>query len=153
MKYLENRIPPPLVAVIFGAGMFGAAMLTPAVELSSIVRYSAIGFFSVLGALFLVSGAISFRLARTTVDPLKPESATSLVTSGVYQITRNPMYVGLAMFLCAWAVYLESFWVVCLIVLYILYIHRFQIRPEEKALENIFGQEFANYKSQARPWL
>jgi protein-S-isoprenylcysteine O-methyltransferase Ste14 len=75
------------------------------------------------------------------------------VCSGIYQVSRNPMYVGLALFLTAWAVYLSSIWA-CLGVLgFVLYISRFQIAPEERALTKIFGTEFTNYQSKVRRWL
>lgn len=101
----------------------------------------------------MLAGVISFRRARTTVNPLKPETATALVTSGVYRYTRNPMYLGMLAILVAWAAFLASpaallgplgFWT---------YIQRFQIRPEEKMLTSLFGRAFTDYTSRVRRWL
>ena len=156
MKFLENRIPPPLVMVPFGSGMWGIQRITSTLSTGApgiAVTYLTVGVFLVVGLFFSISGVVSFRQAKTTVNPLKPESATSLVTSGIYQHSRNPMYVGFVLYLCAWAAYLNSIWSIGLIVLFATYLHRFQILPEEKALERIFGQDFINYKGQVRAWL
>ncbi|WP_198149773.1 methyltransferase family protein [Colwellia sp. MT41] len=109
--------------------------------------------FVLAGVFFALSGAISFRLAKTTVNPLKPDTASSLVTSGVYQFTRNPMYVGFVALLFVWASHLGSAWGIALIALYIVYIQRFQIVPEERALVAIFKVEFSDYKAKVSPWL
>ncbi|MGS0694685.1 methyltransferase family protein [Shewanella sp. 0m-4] len=106
-----------------------------------------------LGLLSAIAGVISFKRAKTTVNPLKPETASALVTSGMYRLSRNPMYLGMVFALCAWACYLESIWSVVGIIGYILYMQRFQIRPEERALKSLFGQVFIDYKSRVRPWL
>jgi protein-S-isoprenylcysteine O-methyltransferase Ste14 len=152
MRYLESKIPPPIVAVIFGVIMWGTALLIPAENISPVIKYSTVLLFLVVGSLFLAPAGISFIRAKTTVNPLKPETTTSLVTTGIYQITRNPMYVGFSMFLCAWAAYLGSFMLLAFVALYMLYIHRFQILPEEKALETIFAEDFFEYKRKVRPW-
>jgi protein-S-isoprenylcysteine O-methyltransferase Ste14 len=50
-----------------------------------------------------VAGIVSFRKAVTTVYPLKPDMTLSLVTTGIYKITRNPMYLGSLLLLIGWA--------------------------------------------------
>jgi protein-S-isoprenylcysteine O-methyltransferase Ste14 len=84
---------------------------------------------------------------------MKPESSSSLVVSGIYKLTRNPMYLGLLLVLLGWAIYLTNVLVFLLLPAFILYINRFQIAPEERALTALFGQEFAAYKSRTRRWL
>lgn len=153
MSFLETKIPPPIVTILFVFAMWNTSTVTQGFELSSEIRYLGIGIFIALGLIGLLSGAVSFRLAKTTVNPLKPEAATSLVTSGIYRITRNPMYVGLAFLLCAWTFYLSSLWAFPFVFLFIVYIHRFQIVPEERALIRNFDQEFVVYKGRVRPWL
>jgi protein-S-isoprenylcysteine O-methyltransferase Ste14 len=153
MKFLENKIPPPLVAMIIAAGMWRLSILTPVILLTSTIKITLIIVFIGLGIFFALSGAISFRFAKTTVNPLKPETASTLVTSGIYQFTRNPMYVGFVAFLLAWASYLGSAWGITLIVLYIAYIQRFQIMPEERALTILFKSEFTDYTKKVRAWL
>jgi protein-S-isoprenylcysteine O-methyltransferase Ste14 len=153
MNFLETKIPPPVVTLLFGFAMWNTSAVTQATELSLSIRYLGLGAFIVLGLIALVSGVASFRFAKTTVNPLNPEAATSLVTSGIYKITRNPMYVGLALLLCAWAFYLNSLWATPFILLFISYIHRFQIVPEERALFQVFNEELVAYKKRVRPWL
>lgn len=153
MKFLENKIPPPLVAIFIAAGMCWLSSLTPIILLTSMLKITLVIAFITLGIFFALSGAISFRLAKTTVNPLKPNTASTLVTSGIYKFTRNPMYVGFVAFLLAWASYLGSAWGVTLITLYIVYIQRFQITPEERALTVLFKDEFTEYKKQVRTWL
>ncbi len=153
MKGLENKIPPPLVALLIAAGMWWLSTFTPVILLTKTVKIAlVIGFISI-GIFFDLAGIISFRLAKTTVNPLKPNTTSSLVTSGIYQVTRNPMYVGLAALLLAWASYLGSAWGLTLIVLYMVYIQRFQIAPEERALTVLFKDDFTDYKAKVRPWL
>jgi protein-S-isoprenylcysteine O-methyltransferase Ste14 len=106
-----------------------------------------------VGIGFSVGGVLAFRRARTTLNPTKPEQASSLVRSGVYRVTRNPMYVGLLCVLVAWAVFLSSAWALLGPLIFVLYIGRFQIAPEERALAKLFGSEFADYQAKVRRWL
>lgn len=96
---------------------------------------------------------LSFRKARTTVNPLKPETASALVSSGVYRYTRNPMYLGFAIVLIAWSIFLA--WPPALLGVlgFVMYMNIFQIGPEERALASLFGREFTQYCSQVRRWL
>ncbi|MCP4986247.1 MAG: isoprenylcysteine carboxylmethyltransferase family protein [Colwellia sp.] len=153
MTCLENRVPPPFVAIIFAAIMWGLSKFTSIIMLTATVKYSLVFSFVSVGIFFALAGAVSFRLAKTTVNPLKPETASSLVTSGIYQFTRNPMYVGFVAFLLAWASFLGMAWGALFIAGYIAYIQRFQIMPEERALTKLFKDEFSAYKAKVRPWL
>ena len=153
MKLLENKIPPPLVALLIALGMWWVSTVTPVILLTNTVKIALVTGFISIGVFFDLAGVISFRMAKTTVNPLKPNTASSLVTSGIYQVTRNPMYVGFVAFLLAWASFLGSAWGLILIPLYMLYIQRFQIAPEERALTALFKEEFTQYKAKVRPWL
>jgi protein-S-isoprenylcysteine O-methyltransferase Ste14 len=107
----------------------------------------------VTGVAVAVGGVMSFRRAKTTVNPLKPETSVALVSTGVYSFTRNPMYLGMVLALFAWALYLSSIWSFVGPVLFALYITRFQIVPEERVLDRLFGTPFAEYKKRVRRWL
>lgn len=100
-----------------------------------------------------MKGIASFRRARTTVNPHTPNDTSSLVTTGIYQFTRNPMYLGVALVLVAWTVFLSSGWALIGVLGFVLYIDRFQIAPEERALTKLFGKEFESYKGRVRRWL
>ena len=153
MQALENRIPPPLVAVIFAVAIWLLASSTSTVEFDQTIKIVAVTLLWVVGTVFSAGGVMAFRRSETTVNPLKPETASSLVTAGIYQVTRNPMYVGFVLFLLAWAAYLGSIWSVGLVVLFMVYIQRFQINPEERAMLKLFGQEYEDYRSKVRRWL
>ena len=117
------------------------------------IRVAAAVIIALAGGGFSLAGIISFRRAQTTVNPMKPETTSSLVCSGIYRITRNPMYVGLLVVLVAWSVFLSSAWALLGALVFVLYINRFQIAPEERALSSKFGKEYAAYKQSARRWL
>ncbi|MBL4864943.1 MAG: isoprenylcysteine carboxylmethyltransferase family protein [Pseudomonadales bacterium] len=153
MQAFENKIPPPIVAALFAAAMWGLSLTVATFDMNLVARGIAIAVAMGTGAFFCLAGVLSFKKAATTVNPLKPETAPSLVSTGIYKITRNPMYLGFTLFLIAWAIYLSSLWVFLGVVGFILYINRFQIVPEERALVEIFGSEFTRYQSQVRRWL
>ena len=153
MKSLEVKIPPPAVAAAIALAMWGTSRLAPLLEIPGVWRLGTAAAILLAGIGFSAGGVLAFRRARTTLNPTKPEQASSLVRSGVYRITRNPMYVGLLCVLVAWAVFLSSAWALLGPVVYVLYIGRFQIAPEERALAALFGSEFADYQAKVRRWL
>ena len=101
----------------------------------------------------MLAGVVSFRASRTTINPLKPDEASALVTGGIFRFTRNPMYLGMAFVLFAWATHLGNPWLVVGPLVFALYITRFQIIPEERALLANFGELFVAYKARVRRWL
>jgi protein-S-isoprenylcysteine O-methyltransferase Ste14 len=100
-----------------------------------------------------LSGALTFRRAHTTVNPMKPESASALVNWGMFSVTRNPMYLGLLLALTAWAIFLSNPLAFFFLPAFVLYMNRFQIAPEERALTSLFGKDFDAYRSRVRRWL
>jgi protein-S-isoprenylcysteine O-methyltransferase Ste14 len=133
--------------------MWIVAHLPPILQLSELVRLSVAAVLGAIGAAVAVGGVMAFRRAQTTVNPLKPETSAVLVSTGVYSVTRNPMYLGMVLALFAWAVYLSSMWSLLGPVFFALYITRFQIVPEERVLDRLFGEPFAAYKKRVRRWL
>lgn len=153
MPTLDHKIPPPLVGALVAAAMWGVCTLGPQLSLPPTLKVVVVALLGVAGAAFDLSGLLAFRAARTTINPLKPERASALVTGGVYRITRNPMYVGMLLFLLAWAVYLSAVTPFAGPLLFALYITRFQIRPEERVLKANFGAHYLAYASRVRRWL
>ncbi len=152
-RKLELKIPPPVVAGLIAAAMWGASDFEPLFALPSALRsFGAIGI-ALCGISFDLLGLIAFLRKKTTVNPLNPRKTSTLVTHGVYRITRNPMYVGLGLLLVAWAVHLSGLWALAGPLVFVLYISRFQIRPEERVLAEMFGDAYAAYCSQVRRWL
>jgi protein-S-isoprenylcysteine O-methyltransferase Ste14 len=153
MQSLELKIPPPVVAALLAVAMWGIAFIAPLVEVPTLLRVCVAIAIALAGGAFSLAGIMSFRRARTTVNPMKPEAASSLVSSGIYGVTRNPMYVGLLFVLVAWAAFLSSAWSLLGPLAFLLYISHFQIRPEEGVLSELFGAEYSAYKARVRRWL
>ena len=153
MNSLDVKIPPPAVAAAIAVAMWATSRLAPLLQIPSALRLATAAAILLVGIGFSAGGVLAFRRARTTLNPTKPEQASSLVRSGVYRVTRNPMYVGLLCVLVAWAVFLSSAWALLGPVVYVLYIGRFQIAPEERALATLFGSEFSDYRAKVRRWL
>lgn len=153
MQFLELRIPPPIAAVLFGIVMWRMSLVAPSLDVPPLVQFWLAPSFALVGVALAVSGAIAFRRAKTTINPTKPGAASSLVLSGVYGVTRNPMYVGLVLVLVAWAIFLSSWLTLAGPLLFAAYIQRFQIAPEERALAATFGAEYSEYKTRVRRWI
>ncbi|MGZ8424697.1 MAG: methyltransferase family protein [Candidatus Binatia bacterium] len=153
MHVLEMKVPPVAVALATAGLMWLVAWAVPALGLlfpaHSLVAVS----LTLAGAVIIALGVISFRRARTTVNPMKPQSSSFLVVSGIYTLTRNPMYLGLLLVLLGWAIFLSNVPAFIFLPTFVLYINRFQIEPEERALAELFGQAFTVYKASVRKWL
>lgn len=106
-----------------------------------------------IGLAVNVSPKFAFRRARTSVNPLRPDAASELVTSGPYRITRNPMYVGHALALTGWTIALAHPLGFVVVPAFVLWIDRLQIPPEEAALAALFPHAFADYTQRVRRWL
>lgn len=153
MSWLESRIPPPGVALVLAGTMWLMARMTPSLAMQFPMTGAIAMTIAIVAVAIVVSGAVQFHRAKTTVNPLKPEAATALVTSGIYRLTRNPMYVGMATFLLAWAIYLSHPLALLGVLAFAAYIHRFQIIPEERAMRALFPGAFEAYARQVRRWL
>lgn len=153
MKSLELKIPPPAIALLVAAGMWALSRFPPSLQLPTSIRVWLAAAVLLAGVGFSVAGVLSFRRAHTTLNPTKPQSTSSLVTSGIYRVTRNPMYLGLLLVLVALAVFLFSIWALLGPAAFFLYIGRFQIAPEERALTALFGADYTAYRSRVRRWL
>ena len=153
MSALELKIPPPVVVLILGVLMWLAPRVLPSLGFQVPGRSVAAAGIALAGLVAAVLGIISFRRARTTVDPRKPGETSSLVTVGVYKLTRNPIYLGDLAILAGWAIWLSNAIAFIFLPLFVLYINRFQIEPEERALELKFGLAYTAYRSRVRRWL
>ena len=153
MTRLEHRIPPPLLAVLIAACMWLATHLVPTIELGRTPRLALAALFALPAALCAGSAFRAFRRARTTIDPLRIGQASSLVTTGIYRLTRNPMYLALTLLLCAWAAWLSAPWTALGPALFAAFITRFQILPEERVLQDIFGRPYADYRRRVGRWI
>lgn len=148
---LNNKIPPVII-VLFFAGLMALVAHYSVIDFTVFVAYLAASFV-IIGCVCCLAAFISFKLANTTVNPKKPHDATKLVTTGVFSLSRNPMYLGFAFILTGWGIWLSSVWAMLGVIGFIGYLTVFQIMPEERALAKLFGEEFAEYKARVRRWL
>ncbi|GGA74019.1 membrane protein [Neiella marina] len=152
LGWLELKLPPVLQVAIAA----GLIVLSPASTLSfpHWPLWSTLAITgAILGFTIAVSGVWQFRHHQTTVNPLLPEQASQLVTSGIYRYSRNPMYLGMLIALLGWSAWWLQPLGVIISGLFVLYMTRFQIVPEERALRAQFGSQFSSYTQQTRRWL
>jgi len=150
---LELKVPPPIVASVLALLMWLTPALVGLVQMPDLARLLSAIVLACIGLSISIAGMLAFRRARTTVSPINARSASSLVSQGLYRYTRNPMYVGLLLTLLAWAVFLANPVAVLWVVVFVLYITRFQIIPEERVLASLFGAEYEAYKGRVRRWV
>lgn len=153
LSVLELKVSPVTLAVLLAVAMWWLARSGP----PSLPRGSAtLTLAAVLAALALLIGGravLDFRRARTSVNPFRPGNCSALVAEGIFRYSRNPMYLALLLALIAWALYLGNVWALLLVLVFPLWMNRFQIRPEERALHRAFGDAFDAYRRRVRRWL
>lgn len=153
MQTLELKVPPVFVVLGVGALMsFGSKML-PTWTFSLPGGSLLVWVCGVVGFAVSAAGVTAFGRVGTTADPRVPEEASTLVQGGAYRYSRNPMYVGMGVALLAWALHLRSWAALIGIPVFIIYMTRFQIVPEERVLTEKFGDVYVRYKEEVRRWL
>lgn len=153
MRALELKIPPVAIALLVGALMWAPTKFAPAFAFTLPAgRLIAVGV-AVVGVVIAALGVITFRRARTTVNPLDPGSASSLVVTGIYRRTRNPMYLGVLLVLFGWGLWLANVLALPVAAGFIPLLNRLQIQPEERILTERFGAAYTAYQSRVRRWL
>lgn len=150
---LELKLPPPVVAALSGVAMWAFAPAARPLLEPDPLRLATGLLPAAAGIGVIAAGILAFRRARTTIDPLHPERASALVAAGIYRHTRNPMYLGMLLVLLGWAAYLADPFTLLGPLAFALYLTRFQILPEERALSARFGAGFEAYRAQVRRWL
>lgn len=150
---MKLKIPPVVVLAVFAVLMTAVARLLPGLTWLLPGRLIIALGLAVLGGAISLSGVIAFRRHQTTVNPMAPAAATTIVSSGPYRFTRNPMYVGFIVGLMGWAVFLSNVGAALLVLGCVLYLTQFQIKPEEQELLTKFGSPFADYMVSVRRWL
>jgi protein-S-isoprenylcysteine O-methyltransferase Ste14 len=153
MRSLKLKIPPPIVFLTAAACIWIIARVTPYLSFSFPYQKTVATIILFTGGVFGITSILSFVIARTTIDSVHVDKVSSFVTSGVYSITRNPMYLALFFVLLGWACILANILAVTVIPLSIFYMNYFQIILEEETLESKYGNEFIQYKTKVRRWL
>lgn len=150
---MKLKIPPALVAVIIAGMMRMVSVYLPFGSLTLFGAYWVAGLLMAAGGVLGVAGLVQFYRNGTSIDPHKPEKTRTLITGGIYQYSRNPMYLALFFLLIAYASILQNVLNLVLLPLFIWYMNRYQIMPEEKVMEQKFGREYRKYASEVRRWL
>ena len=152
---MKAVIPPPLVLLFCGALMWVTQKYFPRLRFD--LPYETVLFWVVLviGFWVLASGVGRIFRNKTAIHPNREalSKATTLVTTGVFRYTRNPIYLGMAVMLVAWLLLLEHWLCAAGPLLFVAFITKYQILPEEEALGKIFGEEYFRYRSETRRWM
>lgn len=148
---LKNKIPPPLVTLFFGLIIYYSTELIPSVSF----KYQALiaTIILILGVAVMLIAVLTFRRLQTTINPLQPDKATSLAISGIFRLSRNPMYLGMLLILIAVSLASGAVAGLFLLPAFIAYISFFQILPEEKAMRELFSDQYADYCKKVRRWI
>lgn len=146
--------PPgvPLITILLGQVLQRIWPIGQSVELPGFVRYG-VGGLIVLGAI-LGLGLRAVRTMRATGQSENPWKPTpSIIESGPYRFTRNPMYLQLVILCVGFAVLLRNPWILLLTPAAAWVLQRFAILPEEQYLERKFGEGYLAYKRRVRRWI
>lgn len=149
-KPLELKVPPVVIFIVallltwYCAGLNVMPLPHPLRPLGFVIF--------VAGGFIGVAGVIAFRQQRTTVNPHRPQNASSLVDGGIFAYTRNPMYLGLVVGVIGAAFIVRDASGFVFAVLTMAYLQRFQIVPEERFMQDIFGDDFTRYCLRTNRW-
>jgi protein-S-isoprenylcysteine O-methyltransferase Ste14 len=149
---MKGKLPPALVMFIFGVLMYLLDRFLPVGEFDFFGRKTMVYVALALGFLIILIALFQFLSAKTTTNPLHPKKANQLVTGGIFSFTRNPMYLGMLLFLIAWGLRLGNAFNTLLAAGFVYYMNHFQIKPEEVALTEKFGKAYLLYLKAVRRW-
>lgn len=150
---LKTRIPP-LVHLALCIGLtYLFARYFPIIRFNFPFQPALALFISLFGVVILGVSAVRFVINKTTVNPHVPSQTNKLVVGGLYRYSRNPMYLGMAAILMGVIVYFGALSSLCSLVLFIALINVLQILPEEEALAELFGEDYAHYRAKVRRWV
>tara|TARA_B100001287_G_scaffold186938_1_gene157756 strand:- start:117 stop:563 length:447 start_codon:yes stop_codon:yes gene_type:complete len=148
---MDNKVPPPIVTFICGLAIYFSKSFFN--EFFSYSNNIISLFLLILGLVVFLSAVKSFRKQKTTVNPLEPRQASSLVTSGIFKFSRNPMYLGMLIILLSLSFKFNLIGGMTISLFFYIFITKFQIIPEEAAMNELFGNEFINYSNKTKRWI
>lgn len=152
---MKAIIPPPIVLLICGFLMWLTDRFASSFDFEIPYRDMLFWLVFLTGLLVFASGLANMLKRKTTTHPCRKALAqpTSLVSTGIFNYTRNPIYLGMAIMLVAWVIHLENWLTALGVVIFISFITEYQIKPEEEALKRIFGEEYLRYKKKVARWI
>ena len=148
---MNNKIPPPVVTFICGIVIYFSKSIFN--QFLSYSNNTVSLFLLISGFVVFISAVQSFRKKKTTVNPLEPRQASSLVTSGIFKFSRNPMYLGMLIILLSISFKFNLIGGIITSLFFYFFITKFQIVPEEAAMNELFGNQFIDYCKKTRRWI
>ena len=152
MDRLNLKVPPAVVFLCCIGLIWLLNYLMPDASLLNVHRWIT-RLLLAIGGLIALAGVIQFQRQSTTVNPHRPDNTSSLVNTGIYSVSRNPMYLGMLILLVAYLLRTGQPAGLLVLLLYVLYMTRFQIKPEEKVMEQTFGEAYKTYRQRVRRWI
>ncbi len=153
LRKLELSVPPVAVFLLAILLMYLLKGLIPSFMVTvPFVKLVVTGLILLSGYIG-IAGVYEFRKVKTTLNPVKPENASTVVNTGIFAYTRNPMYVALLLLIIALGLWWQHLSVILCGALFVSYMNRYQIKPEERVLERRFGDEYLKYKNRVRRWI
>jgi protein-S-isoprenylcysteine O-methyltransferase Ste14 len=153
MKFLELKIPPLALLAVLVISQYVFASYVPFGDIEIKFKLALAACACLVGAVIALLGVYEFRKIGTTVNPINPDGTVAIVNTGIYRLTRNPMYVGFAFMLLSAAIFTANYVSLLSLPIYVLYMNRFQIQPEERMLAEKFGEAYSAYLQQVRRWV
>ena len=147
---MKNTIPPPIVTLICAQLIYLSKPFFPELIFNYSNQMSL--FFLISGLIIILISFQIFKKEKTTINPIKIEKASSLVTNGIFKYSRNPMYLGMVLILISISIKFNFYGGLLLVGFFVYFITYFQILPEERAMLKLFGKDFINYKNKTRRW-
>lgn len=153
MKIRINMLVPPPVALLIGIALiYALSVRLPATNFNLPGQAWLAGLLFVAGLGLMLAAAWALQRAHTTINPIWPDHAKHLVTSGIFRFSRNPIYLGDSLILLGMVFWFGNWLGIAVVALFLLFIDRFQIRAEEQALSRLFGEGYRQYLSHTHRW-
>jgi protein-S-isoprenylcysteine O-methyltransferase Ste14 len=150
---MNTLIPPPIVTATLAAVMWWITQQLPELQFRSMFNKPLAYVLVLIALALMLATVIEFWKLRTTVNPMKPGNTSELATAGVMRLSRNPIYLGDAILLGAWSFWMSSPIALIAMPIFVIYINRFQIEPEERALRTKFSTQYESYCNSVRRWI
>ena len=148
---MKTKIPPPIIALICIVINYLSTYLINPIKFPNIEIIG--GLILLLGVATAMLATLLFKKDKTTVNPINPEETTTLVTTGIFSITRNPMYLGSFLSISSTVLFFGSWFGIIILMFFVWFITKFQIIPEEEAMEKLFGNKYDEYRQNVRRWI
>ena len=149
--FLKIKIPPPIIVIFLILAVYFSSNLTIGFDLPFKKTISLLLLF--IGLLIIFIPVFQFIKSKTTINPQSFKNVNNLVSSGIFKISRNPMYLGMLIIISSTVIYYLNYFSVFTPFIFYFWINEFQIKREEKKLEEKFGSDYKKYKSKTKRWI